>query len=111
MCVEFIVQLNCGGSDEYVYLTPSTMTTCEVDDLRVGGRLNLMRTYGTKVMLTELLVALANVAVALTFPTFLLEAYVSATPLPLLAEGFGAIVAFPSSVLLSVKFTVAPLTG
>ena len=70
-----------------------------------------MRTYGTKVMFTELLVALANVAVTLTFPTFLLDAYVSATPFPLLAEGFGTTVAFPLRVVLSVKLTVAPLTG
>ena len=103
--------MNCGGKDEYVYPIPSIITTCEVDDFRDGGRLNLMRTYGTNVMLTGLLVAFANVAVTLTFPTFLLEAYVSATPLPLLEEGFGAIVALPSSVLLSVKLTVAPLTG
>ena len=73
MCVEFIVQLNCTGSDEYVYPTPSTITTCEVEDFKDGGRLKLTRTYGRKVMFTGLLVALANVAVTLTFPTFLLE--------------------------------------
>ena len=87
------------------------MTTCEVDDFSDGGRLKLMCTYGTKVMFTELLVTLANVAVTLTFPTFLLDAYVSATPFPLLAEGFGTTVAFPLKVVLSVKLTVAPLTG